>query len=332
MLLVGSCSGLLVAYDARTGDEYWNLNVAVDGANQFHGDPFVRGNAFYVGTDAGTQNPDGFVYAVDLTSGEVIWKSRASPGATSDIVGNDSCIFVATLGDEVLCLRHADGTYKWRFRTSWKWASESLYEPYADHFGLVSSPVLHGRTVYYAGHDSVLYAVNDRSGELRWKRRFPAEFRLAATVTGRGLLVGTSDSVIHLLDFASGRTVSSHRVGTVPLERPHVAGDAVIFLSEPAAGASTQLQSYDLQGDSVVWRSRSHVLGADARFSVPRLHLYNGAILLGSQNGTVAAISPTDGGILWQVQTVGAIRGIGSSGKFLFVGNLDGHLYVYHLP
>jgi outer membrane protein assembly factor BamB len=137
---------------------------------------------------------------------------------------------------------------------------------------------------------------------------------------------------MHLLNLATGRTVSSHRVNTLPLESPYCAGESVLFLSGPSSGATIQLISYNIRADSIAWRLASSTIADEARYTVPRLHASDSAVVIGTQSGVIAAVSRSDGRILWRVQAVGAIRGIGSAGKFIYVGNLEGHLYAYRLP
>jgi outer membrane protein assembly factor BamB len=72
----------IVAFDVKTGQQIWTRQLGVDPWNVI--DPFNRvayGNTFYVGLY------DGYVYAVDMTTGNIKWQSDYAGDTTETIYG-----------------------------------------------------------------------------------------------------------------------------------------------------------------------------------------------------------------------------------------------------
>jgi len=93
---------------------------------------------------------------------------------------------------------------RWRFRLT----------THGTAFGAITSnPVIRGNTVYVQDATSSVYALDARSGALRWKRTLaaPNDGPNGVTVSG-SRVYGATDTTVFALDAATGRSVWSRRL------------------------------------------------------------------------------------------------------------------------
>ena len=140
------------------------------------------------------------------------------------------------------------------------------------HYALQTNPVLHDGTLYFSGPWGEAYAVDARTGELRWVADTEADGQYARNaccgVSNRGvaiadgkLFVGALDGNLFALDLKTGKQV--WKVDTFPDRHwnyalqgaPQIAGDVVIIGSGGAEmGARGYVTGYDIKTGKQVWR------------------------------------------------------------------------------
>ena len=98
---------------------------------------------------------DGDLVALDLASGKLRWKYTTGNliGESSPAVGTD-LVYIGDLAGIFHAVHIADGSKAWTFKTG----SE-----------IKSSPVIVGDVVLIGSYDTHLYALDARTGALRWK-------------------------------------------------------------------------------------------------------------------------------------------------------------------
>ena len=102
-------SGLLRAFDGATGAVIWS--VQLPGQSSFSAPPTVHQGVIYVG-GAGS---GGTVYAVNATTGAVIWTSSVMNGSTSSPAVTDEGVYVSYSCPNVYKLDPATGAKIWHF-------------------------------------------------------------------------------------------------------------------------------------------------------------------------------------------------------------------------
>jgi len=130
---------------------------------------------------------------------------------------------------------------------------------------IAATPLVLGDDVYIQTLHSNVYALDARTGRLKWARRF---HRTSGGPNGLGSsdgrLFGVTNTNVFALDRRTGRVAWSRRVttGSAPLDiAPAVAGGRVIVgTSTQTPGGKGALVALDARTGSIVWR-RSLVLG-----------------------------------------------------------------------
>jgi outer membrane protein assembly factor BamB len=96
---------------------------------------------------------DNRLVCVLLTSGEVVW-SRALPARVTALLALEDQLVVGTTGKRVMSIALKNGRERWGRNVG------------GDVSGL---PAADEKRIYYASRDNILWAVDRKSGNLRWK-------------------------------------------------------------------------------------------------------------------------------------------------------------------
>ncbi len=141
----------------------------------------------------------------------------------------------------------------------------------------------------------------------------------AAVIAGDFLIVGTLHGEVHMIHLPSGERVGYRKVDGPVSHAPLVYRNTLII---PVSSGNNSLDAYDLRTGKFIWRLR---LGAIE--SAPLL--YNGTIYTSSIEGTVYAIEPEEGEILWDYKIGERLYSSpAASSSLIFIGSSDGHIYA----
>jgi outer membrane protein assembly factor BamB len=256
------------------------------------------------------------VYAVDLTSGAVLWSSRLSGLVAGGVLVSGDTVYAATSRPQgrVYALDRGSGKQVWQAKT-----------------GPVAAPLaLVGGTLIASAQRGELLGLDPADGSIRWRQRMGMA-RTAPVETGDGsVVVATVDSIYRVI---ADDGVVSHRVrspGTIvsPWISYHgglVAGttDSQVVAIDPADLHSRWSVRVDAPvlgspaavGDTLYAASRRGTLYRIAPGDPPRpervvelvwpvtapLSVVDDRILLGGADGAVRALRP-DGTEVWRVQ------------------------------
>jgi outer membrane protein assembly factor BamB len=282
----------------------------VRAGRRFTGNVVLHGSTLYGG---GT---DRRVYAVDLTSGDVLWSTRLSGIIGGGVLLSGDTIFVANSRPQgqVQALSTLKGKRIWRVST----------DP-------VSAPLaMIGKMLIVETQRGVVMALDPATGVVRWRRRVGTARGPAVAAGSGGLLVSTTDSLFRL-SLTDGKV--THRLpspGTVVVPwLPHsgslVAGtaDSQVVSIRPADLRSNWTLAVDApvlgspatMGDTLFVATKiGSVYRVDLR-PEPRANriatlawpvtspvtVAGGEILLGGADGTIRALR-TDGTESWRVR------------------------------
>ncbi len=98
-----------------------------------------------------------------------------------------------------------------------------------------AGPCVVGGSVFIGSSDSFLYALDAKTGQLKWKYQTGGKIMGAANWTpspnGRGiwLLVGSYDNKLHCVDSANGKVVWTYETGSYINGSPAVSDGKVVF-------------------------------------------------------------------------------------------------------
>ncbi len=302
---------------------------------------------------------DGNVYAVDAETGVQKWMVTTRGAVDSTPALDQGLLFVASFDGGLYALDAATGVRRWRFDTGGERrfeakglhgaspASQTFFDGW-DMF--LSSPVVVQGTVYFGSGDGNVYALDERTGALRWKFPTGDVVHASPAYDAGTIYIGSWDSRLYALDAASGREKWRFEAGQDPVMHNQVG-----FQSSPAVAkgtvyvgcrdahlyaldAETGKQRWSLptrgswvvaspavaQGKVIVGTSDSkllHVLDAESGKPIYQ-HEGNAyffsspavtadTIVVGKMNGGVIALDLPTGKPLWEYETEASRRNAG---------------------
>ena len=262
--------------------EYGGIAWRLRTGGAIRSSPSIFGRLVVVGSG------DGFVYAVDATTGHVKWKRDVGAAVTGSAAVTERLTYVTDIKGDVVALRTADGTPAWRVSTGvpipFPWGHEST-----DYY--TSSPTVANRIVVVGGSDGHVYGLDARSGVRRWRTPTGGRVRSSPAIANGVAYVGSFDGRVYAIDVVSGRvrwrfdtqgtTLDSRSFGydRRSVQASPAIADGVVYVGgrdgrSYAIDASTGTLRWAIDHDETSWVIGSPSLGdsllfepsSDARF------------------------------------------------------------------
>lgn len=163
--------------------------------------PLVQDNKVYFGSS------DHHVYALDATTGKLIWSFKTDDMVHSSPAYANNKIFIGTWGTKLYALDAQTGNTLWHFQ------GKVDPERYAMQ-GITASPSVDNDTVYIGARDGFFYALNMQDGALKWSYDAASSWVLStAAVDQNHVYFATSDTgLLIALDKKTGK--ESYRADT----------------------------------------------------------------------------------------------------------------------
>jgi outer membrane protein assembly factor BamB len=187
VICAGGRGTALVVYAATDGTELWRFTAG----GWFAGEVCIADGCVYA------LCWDGYLYALDASSGQLLWKARGEreKGFTTPPVVAGERAFVAsrvyrTVDSQqdsayaMLALRAVDGAETWRFHTG-----RHIFAP----------PAVAGDILLFGADDSYFYALDAASGAERWRARINGRIVTRPQVAGDLIYVGERDGTVYSL-------------------------------------------------------------------------------------------------------------------------------------
>ena len=201
-----SSDGFLYAVDVGTGDKKWALEPLPEMQKRLPSEPIVEHGVVYVTN--WPASAESYLYAIDAVSGLVKWVVRTKGGFPSPPRHIDGQIYFSTrkTSPGIVTLHAVDassGEVKWRF-------DAVAHLPDSD-------PVIAVRDMVILGTDRGVFALQAKTGVLRWSRVVKSSEMFGPVYADDGLLYLTSqtlDGSVHALDPTTGEVKWSSSPGT----------------------------------------------------------------------------------------------------------------------
>ena len=275
--------------------------------------PIIDGDTIYAASE------NGRVLAIELETGDVIWRSRLRVDITGGVGAGEGLVLVGTTDAEIVALSQSDGEVLWRAPVS----SEVLSAPQ------ISDEIVVAQTI-----DGKLIALEVVSGEQRW---------IYETTLPALTLRGTSKPVITnfgsvIAGFSNGTLVSvaaengvfrwEERVaipeGRYDIERVIdvdgdllVAGDVIL-----ASSYQGNLMAFDIQSGRIVWgREASSYHGLGQGF---------GNIYYCDDEGHVVAVRNNSDDVAWENDNLAyrSLTAPSTIGNYVAVADYEGFVHL----
>ena len=144
LLLAGGGDGVMYTFNRTNGKQLWKYRTG----GEILAQPMVYQDRVYFGSG------DGLFYSLNRT-GEWQWSVKIGHPVYSAAVAVDGKIVVAANNGHIYAFDPIDGTRRW--------------ECDAPGYSIESRPWVSGDTVYYGSWDGYVYALDGKTGEVRWK-------------------------------------------------------------------------------------------------------------------------------------------------------------------
>ncbi len=206
LVLFVSADGAFHAVDADTGALRWQFATGAvlpwewgfEGWDVYLASAAVQGESVVFG------GGDGTVYALDLQSGEERWRFSTDMRIRSTPAISEGVVYIGGSDGIVYSLGLENGLVRWTYET--EGASLRSEDFGFDRKSIIASPAVVDGAVYVGSRDGQMYALDQASGERRWRVSHDVSWAMSSpAVSGTALFAGTSDGLfVHRVDVTTG--------------------------------------------------------------------------------------------------------------------------------
>lgn len=295
-IIVTTLSGKTVAVDEASGKVRWTRQAGAPLPSNtasrarydyeyFTSSPVVAGNLVIVGAW------DGAIAALDLRTGRQQWHRQTNGRIVATPAIANSTVYAPSFDGKVYALDLRTGADRWIYRTVGD--TIDLAKTGYDRRGIQGSPAVANGHVYVGSRDGGVYALDQRTGELRWRASHGGSWIVGSpAIDGDSrLYVGSSDArFIQALDASSGRELWRVRVAGNVQSSPLRVGDLLIvatYTNQPEDGPA-ELLALNAATGAQRWRLP---LGAPTVSSVVAA---DDELYVGTDGGEILSIHETN--------------------------------------
>jgi outer membrane protein assembly factor BamB len=191
----GTYHGFVVCLDRRDGHPLWMRRVG----DAIGSSPLVHEGVLFVSVET-TSRPDGYVVALRLRDGEMLWRSPylGNQAHSSPALVPDAGLVVAGDNNHFLnAFRISDGTLAWRTNLGGD---------------VKDTPMVHGGRVFATSWAGTLTAVDAANGLVLWSRGLGGRSQSSPTLLGAGdrILVSASGGGLSVVAESDGKILAKH--------------------------------------------------------------------------------------------------------------------------
>lgn len=226
-------------------------------------------------------------------------------------------VYLASRRGEVAVLNSDDGSQYWRV---------ALGE------ALSGGPGLGEKRVFVATREAELIALDKATGAEQWRQRISSEMLAAPAVENNRLIVQTIDGKVSVFDTATGNKIWVY-ARTIPKLTLRGTSEPLVVNDKIIAGFSDgRLLGLSLETGELLWETTIAV--PRGRTDLERLvdidglfQAADGVVYVSSFQGRVAAISVSDGNILW-ARDMSSYTGLAIGENQIFVTDAESKVWA----
>ncbi|MFT5258510.1 MAG: outer membrane protein assembly factor BamB [Saprospiraceae bacterium] len=291
----------------------WSQSIGQSNSENSSLLPFIGESKAYFASESG------FIRAINLNSGAVLWSNKVS-GTIDAGVGVGASVAVVGLDNgDVIAYNAETGVKQWQ---------HSLGRI------ISATPVAGGETVVVRTQDGHVFGLQSANGELVWGIEKPiASLSIgrdgASKIVGEGVLTGFSSGRLLATNLFSGQTFWEKRAfrpqGKNEIDRLiDMDGSPLVLESNIVVGAyQGGIASYQILDGELNWRNES----VSTRKS---MFVHEDKIIVTGSEGEVSAVSANTGATLWEQSSLVG-RALSAPTVFnnqVLVGGLKGAIYA----
>lgn len=157
-----------------------------------------------------------------------------------------------------------------------------------------AKPLLHDGVVYFADNKGLLKARDGNTGKELWRKQLPDAVNGGPSMSSAGLLLGTRDADVILVNPQTAEVIWSAKV-TGEVLAPPVANDTTVVVQTNDG----RINALRLQDGLALWTYDRNVPLLSLRGTSEPL-IVGDRVLVGFANGQAAALSLADGKLVWE--------------------------------
>jgi outer membrane protein assembly factor BamB len=275
------------------------------GDNAFEGTAAIADGVLFIGCQ------DEHVYAVSLANGRQKWKYKAGAPIKVGAAWNAGLVYIGDEDGKLHCLDAATGAKRWIFDTDSEITSAANFD---------------GDRVLFGAGDNLLYCLDKhKGGQPLWTFKVPGGpvMGTPAIIDSKTFVAGC-DSTLHVIDTKTGKELGGVELEGQVAATPALVGD-VLYVGT----MTNQIQAIDWKAGKVVWTYEAKKKQQPFAGSVAATR---DLIIGGSRDKNVHAVELKSGAEKWVFATGGRVDSSPVvAGQRVYVGSLDGKLYVLEL-
>jgi outer membrane protein assembly factor BamB len=253
---------------------------------------------------------DGFLYAIDLTTGRVRWQYKtAGPVEESSPCVHDGVVYVGDLGATLHAVDAATGRTRWTFR-----AEDEIK----------SSPNWAENRIYFGSYDQHLYCLSASNATLVWKYKTEGPVHCTPAIDKGRVYISGCDENFRAIDAVTGKQLFMLPLGS------YTGASAAVRDDHAYVGTfGNQILAIDLKRRVVQWTYEHPTRNFPFYSSAALTADY---VVEGGRDKLVHCLKRSTGAEVWTFSTGARVE---SSpliiGNRIFVGSNDGNLYELDL-
>jgi outer membrane protein assembly factor BamB len=309
----GNAASLGVSMDTMPAQPelLWEFKTRDEKAG-FEGTPVIADGKVFVG------DFEGNVRAIDLKTGEEVWKVKTKDGFVTAAAVNQGRVIIGDFSGQVFCFNAKDGEKLWSIEIPQQLASGANF---------------YGDDILLTSESGSMITLNASNGQTKWDYATGDQLRSSASIWKDHCLLGGCDGRLHKIDLIKGEAVGAGLPLDAPtLSTPSVIGNIAIIATQPGV-----VMAIDVEHDKVLWSFADQELADDIRSSPASLGKMEGDKLSGiavvtTRKRRVVGLDLANGNVLWNA----VLKKRADNSPVIcdgraWVGALDGQVYAVDL-
>lgn len=200
-IYIGSEDQRVYCINIRSGKEIWSYYSN----GPIRSSPYIAEGHIFIGSD------DAFLHVINALSGRRAWRVDAGSAVRSTPITVSDYVYFGTEAGDLFCV-DLRGNVKWRFKAK---------------RALTSSPVYTNGIIYVCSVDSILYALDAKSGYIIWRFRMSKASISTPYITDNYIFTGSVDSHIYCVDIHSAKEIWNYATENQVTSSPITYQDSV---------------------------------------------------------------------------------------------------------
>ncbi len=291
------------SFNRVSGNLQWSFPAA---GNSFDNDVAYANGVLYAAPFTNAIGGKSFLYALDATTGTLLWKHKTTNFGGRPLVVADGVVYYSDLQRHLFAIDTTTHKQKWRFSAH----------------GDIGRPAIANGIVYAGSFDHKLYALNETTGAKLWSFNTRDELFADPSVANGIVYIGPRSGTMYALDAITGKLRWKFQTAGTYITDAGIANGTIYFGSTGdgvyALNAATGKQ---------VWAST-----VDSASSTAPV-IANGVVYLSSIDKNLYLFDASTGAPLLTFFTgVQALDNVVVSNGNVFLGLPTGHLRRFVLP